>query len=223
MNATYAHRIRRSLRGCRFKLSLNLDLFEEGYCLDLFGFLIALPFMDRWVRTPRDMMEKWGVYYFERSIWFCWGDKHKSFYMPWSYEHIKCEVMRPDGSWVPYVASYETGPLRVVNDKGMTFGGKEPDGRWQETYPYHYVLKPRWEVQRVNATVYVERREWRQKWTRWCPFFARKSQSISVQFSEEVGEQSGSWKGGCVGCGYDMKPNETPLETLRRMERERVF
>lgn len=30
-------------------------------------------------------------------------------------------------------------------------------------------------------------------------------------------------KGGCTGCGYDIKPGETPLECLQRMERERKF
>ncbi len=34
---------------------------------------------------------------------------------------------------------------------------------------------------------------------------------------------AGSWKGGVLGCGYEMKPGETPKQTLRRMERERVF
>ena len=40
MNMTATYRIRRSLEGCHFKLSLGLCLFEGGYCLDLFGFLI---------------------------------------------------------------------------------------------------------------------------------------------------------------------------------------
>jgi len=47
--------------------------------------------------------------------------------------------------------------------------------------------------------------------------------TIAVEFNEEVGERTGSWKGGVLGCGYDMKPGETRLECLRRMERERRF
>lgn len=87
-----------------------------------------------------------------------------------------------------------------------------------ETHPYRYVLR-RGEVQERTATINVERR------TRTRPWVPRKlvSTYINVKFSDEVGERSGSWKGGCVGCGYDMKPGETPLETLRRMERERKF
>jgi hypothetical protein len=44
-----------------------------------------------------------------------------------------------------------------------------------------------------------------------------------VVFSAEVGERSGSWKGGCIGCGYDLLPDELPEECLRRMERDRKF
>jgi len=181
-------------------------LFEEEYCLDFFGFLIALPFLDRYRRSPHDMMESWGVYYYYRELWFCWGKHSKCLYMPWMLKHIKCEVLRPDGSWVPYIASYEEGD----------------DGRREESFPYTYKLKSG-EVQERTATVYVERREWRQRWLQWCPLFATRSQSIDVSFDGEVGERTGSWKGGTIGCGYEMLPGETAEQTLRRMERERKF
>lgn len=208
LSSSTVRRFKRGLEGCRPKLSLRLCLFQDGFLFDVFGFLVVLPFLDRYARMPHEIMESWGVYYFERSIWFCWGDRSKSFRMPWDMEHIKCEVQRPDGSWVPYVASYETD--------------KEPDGRWEETYPYHYRLESG-DVQERNATVYVERREWRQRWLKWCPWFVKRRQSIDVRFDDEVGEGTGSWKGGCIGCGYDMKPGEKPLDTLRRMESERKF
>ena len=201
-------RLKRSLEGCRFRLSFGLCLFEEGYSFDLFGFLIALPFLDRFAREPHEIMESWRVYYFERELWFCWGRHTKCVYMPWMLKHIKCEVMRPDGTWVPYVACYEHD--------------KEPDGRWQESYPYSYTLR-NGEVQNRIATVYVERREWRQKWIQWCPFFALKRKSIEVSFDDEVGERTGSWKGGTIGCGYEMLAGETAEQTLRRMEQERIF
>ena len=87
---------------------------------------------------------------------------------------------------------------------------------------YTYTLKSG-EVQKRKATYYVERMEWRWRWLKWSPWPKMVRDSISVDFSDEVGEGSGSWKGGCTGCGYDMKPGETGLQTLRRMEREREF
>lgn len=200
-------RVRRSLEGCSFKLSFGLDLFEEGFCLDLFGFLIALPFLDKWAYEPHEIMESWGIAYFERSVNLKWGRRYKSIYMPWMYNHVKCEVLRPDGTWVKEVPCYSSG---------------NPDGRQKLVFSYSYTLRSG-EVQHRNATVYIERREWRQKWLMWCPLFAKKQQSIDVSFDGEVGERTGSWKGGCIGCGYTMLPGETAETTLRRMERERVF
>ncbi len=215
--------LKRSLRGCHLAPSLKLCLFNDGYCVNLFGFLIPLLFLDRWVREPHEMMESWGVYYHDRAVVFCWGRKSKFVYMPWMYEQVRHEVQRPDGSWVPFVGSWEEGPLRVVNDRGATFGGKEPDGRAIETHPYHYTLRSG-EVQERMANVYVERREYRWRWF-WkkIPWPRRRYQSIQVEFDAEVGERTGSWKGGVVGTGHDMKPGETVLAALRRMERERVF
>lgn len=208
--ALYRNRIARSLRGCTLQPSLRLSLFEEGFCLNLFGFLIALPFLDRWAYHPREIVESWGVYYHERSVVWCWGDYCKFFNMPWDMVHLndRHQVLRADGTWAPFVGSWERD--------------KEPDGRKVETFDYRYTLKSG-EVQHRTAKVSVERREWRQKWLRWCPWFAKKAQYIEIEFSDEVGERTGSWKGGCIGCAYDMKPGETPEQTLRRMEAERKF
>lgn len=207
LSATYRRRLSRSLEGCKFKLSGGLDLFEEGFCLDFFGFLISLPFLDRWRYEPHEIMERWGIALYERSLYLCWGRHSKFLRFPWDWEHVKCEVRRPDGSWVPHVASYDN---------------KEPDGRWTETYDYTYTLRSG-EVQRRKATVYVERREWRWRAFTWLPWPALKRQSIDIAFDDEVGEGTGSWKGGTIGCGWDLLPGETPLESLRRMERERTF
>jgi hypothetical protein len=58
---------------------------------------------------------------------------------------------------------------------------------------------------------------------RWCPWKKMVHTSIDVKFDGEVGERTGSWKGGTIGCSYEMLPHETPENTLRRMESEREF
>jgi hypothetical protein len=78
-------------------------------------------------------------------------------------------------------------------------------------------------VQERFATVNVEEREWRPRWFKFTKLFAKVRRTIGVEFSDEVGERTGSWKGGTVGCGYDLLPKETPLACLRRMEKERKF
>lgn len=87
-----------------------------------------------------------------------------------------------------------------------------------ETHDYTYVLRSG-EVQRRKATIQEQTR----RWSRWWLPFRRVSRSIDIEFDGEVGERSGSWKGGCIGCSYEMQRGETPLMALRRMELERKF
>jgi hypothetical protein len=205
------YRIKRSLRGCRPRFAFGLDLFEEGYCLNFFGFLISLPFLDRWRWEPEEMMEAWGFYYdyHNASFVLCWRNKTKFIHMPWQYDHMndKHMVQLEDGRWEPYRPSWHKDG---------------EDNRFLQEFPYSYTLK-NGTVQNVTATVYVERREWRRKCLWYIPWFSMKRKSLDVHFSAEVGERSGSWKGGCIGCGTDMKKGETAEQALRRMERERVF
>lgn len=56
----------------------------------------------------------------------------------------------------------------------------------------------------------------------WLPF-KKLSRYIDIEFNDEVGERSGTWKGGVLGCSYDMKKGESALDTLRRMEVEQKF
>lgn len=208
--AIYHKRITRSLRGCSLQPSLGLSLFEEGYCLDLFGFLISLPFLDRFAYEPHEIMESWGVKYFDNSVHLNWGRHYRIFWMPWLRERVEEEVQRYDGSWAK---------------KTHQWNGDEPDKRGIRSYSYRYMLRSG-EVQRVNANVYVDRSRYVWRCLRKLPLFWPLwawEQYIEVEFSAEVGERAGSWKGGCIGCGYKMLPGETAEQTLRRMERERKF
>lgn len=87
-----------------------------------------------------------------------------------------------------------------------------------ETHAYRYNLRSG-EVQERTATIKPERRIWTRPW---LPY-KKERRYIDVEFSAEVGERSGSWKGGCTGCSYEMLPTDTPLTALRRMETERKF
>lgn len=87
-----------------------------------------------------------------------------------------------------------------------------------ESYPYAYVLRDG-TVQYRIAKIRVETRLWTRPWL--PSSLLRKS--IDVEFDGEVGERTGTWKGGTLGCSYEMKQDETPLGTLRRMEQERKF
>ena len=154
------------------------------------------------------MMESWGVCHYERSIHFNWGAKCKVIDLPWAWTFIAHEVRREDGSWVPYVGCWERD--------------KKPDRRETFTFDYSYTLKSG-EVQQRTATVYVNRWKHRRKWLKHLPLFTRVNQSIDFTFSAEVGERTGSWKGGCISSGETMLRGETAEQTFRRMERDRKF
>lgn len=185
-----------------WRWSLDLCKFEDHWALHLFCFWITL-----WKsRTePDDIMESWGVSYmpYERCLHLSWGASYRIAYMPWSYSHRLREVMLRDGRFVPERDLLEP----------------EPAETYRETFPYLYRLRSGMAQHRC-ATVTVERRTWTWRWCRWV---RRVQTCIDVRFSDEVGEQTGSWKGGVLGCGYEMRPGETPEACLRRMESERVF
>jgi hypothetical protein len=197
---------------------LSLSLYDDPphYTLNvhlpwLLSCYIKLPFLRRFAREPYEMMETWGVSYSspESILWLRWGRHYRMVTMPWRDRvHLAHDVLRADGSWVPFVGSWEHE--------------KQPDGRQTETLPYRYLLRSG-EVQHRRATIFVERREWRLRWLRWTRAFRDVRHYLEVSFSDEVGERSGSWKGGALGCSYELRPGETPVECLRRMESERRF
>ena len=86
----------------------------------------------------------------------------------------------------------------------------------KEAHDFTYHLRSG-EIQHRKATIQPWYREWRRKWLPW----KLPQHTIEIEFDSEVGERSGSWKGGVMGCGYDLRKGETPLQALRRMESER--
>lgn len=172
------------------------------------GFLgvnVELPFLPQRHDDVNDSPE-YGFQYFSKRLWWYWGRENWTFRMPWDWEHVRHEVMTHEG-WKKPSGEYS-----------------EPytDGRIVEEYPYTYTLH-NGTVQDRTATIYKEQREWRLHWFRWLPYPRMIRTSINVSFDQEVGEGTGSWKGGCVGCSYDMYRNETMRDCLERMERHREF
>lgn len=171
--------------------------------------------------------KQWGFYIYyhgflsETNLVICLGERNKYIHFPWNLEWYRTSYLKQTegvslelgiGEWEH---EYKRKPINSWEDKWKGV-------LWEKTYPYTYVLESG-EVQERQATVKVKEMEWRRKWLMWTPLFNQVIRSIDVEFDKEVGERTGSWKGGTVGCGYEMLPNETPLQTLRRMERERKF
>ena len=71
----------------------------------------------------------------------------------------------------------------------------------------------------------MEEREWRPKWLRWTKLFRTVRTTLNIEFKDEMGNQRGSWKGGVLGVGCEVTPEEKKnrdFETPLRRYEEKV-
>jgi hypothetical protein len=179
--------------------------------LGLVAFTIYLH-VPRWPNQRYDIEMGYGFSFCDTGLHLHWGRQTKVLWYPWSWDFYKrWELVEGDNYakgrtfWIELPRAIDHGNLAT-----------------KHTADYAYKLRSG-DAQKVTATYYVEHQEWRCRWLKWLPW-PRKSQTcISVAFSGEVGEGINTWKGGTLGCGYQMRPGESALECLRRMETERTF
>ena len=150
----------------------------------------------------------YGWYFSEDALVLEWQKHCKFIYYPWAWTFHK--------HWVLVKGWQKMVWVEVPN------GISSQDLASKDKSPYFYRLENGTTQARV-AEFYVDRREWRWRWLSWLPWPRLVRTSIDVTFNDEVGESTGSWKGGTIGCSYDILPGERPVQTLRRMQLERVF
>ena len=183
--------------------SNDADMGDRMLFLKLWRLTIVLPLGITEHPWPSMDGPQWSAYASrEFGLTFHWGLRRKSFDWPWCLHTLAYEHQLADGSWRD-VFDHSTKP-------------------YSEVYSYTYTLR-NGTVQNRTATVSKRRHILCRRafkmigWPKWT------KESIDVRFNDEVGERSGSWKGGTIGCGYDLHHGETMVECLRRMERERDF
>lgn len=195
-------------------LTLLLIPFLGFYSLFLIPFLffswgqlyINLPY-----NTKKEQCEypDYGIMFYSddgeipNHIWVRKGFKGSTINFPWAKSFWKREVLLKTG--------WQQGDGFWDSDK---WGDKVK----KETHIYTYTLKSG-EKQERTAEIYEEKRYWRS----WFKLLVDCRHYIEITFNDEVGERSGSWKGGCIGTSYQIKKGETALECLKRMERDRKF
>lgn len=191
----------------KFGLEMTLNrgfYFSQRYSINVSfiwgAFHIKLP-----IKTKIEPSCGWLSYGFhicENTLVFRWGDIYKSWGIPFvSYVFDGHTVIDQDGEWIDGSNSWDNDLIK------------------RDRFDYVYTLCSG-EVQKRIATCHVSRRQWHRKW---APLFKLVRKEIEVEFSGEVGERSGGWKGGTIGCGYEMLDGEGVEQCLRRMESERKF
>ena len=222
--------------GCRdVKFRLGLPFLFTLYLT--FEDILPKSIQEPWKKGPRQAGINWNPYgqylkinlggkSHESSSKDKWWEKGFTFHAPWDNWHLSTEILDQDGTsvWIERSRNYWQrvfGLAEHLQRNGMDSIREQiaAGDAHSKTYPYRYVLKNGTE-QNVEAKCHIERRTWCR---RWFPFWKRSVTSLSVNSSSEVGEGSGSYKGGCVGCGIDMLPGETMEAALRRMEATRKF
>ena len=218
-----------------FRLTFCECGYEEGYAhlnIALLGWynMIQLPFIKSKRFPDGDCDEpEWGIAIHDATLWIYkggngnmkGGSKWWTWNLPWfTHDHVRHEIE---------ILDPETHQPRMINYKeleNMTDSktGKRIYYRDNELINRHYAdYTDKYDGTVVTAEFYVEEREWRRKWFHWTKLGNIVKRYIEINFSDEVGSRKGSWKGGTVGCSYDLLPGETPEECLKRMERERSF
>ena len=170
---------------------------------------------------PREFGEfgpNYGFSVFGRAIHLNWGNACKILHFPWDWQWVRTSYLLSDGTWFHERKGDRKGRAYEQYQEVRTLR----DARaWREVHPYRYVLRSG-TIQERTATIEVSEAEHRWRWFTWLPF-GRVSKGIDIKFNDEIGERSGSWKGGTLGCSYSMQRGESPIACLRRMEAERKF
>ena len=139
--------------------------------------------------------------------------KNKVFFLPWlNWRFVRQSWYGPTGQHIETL--WETTSREVKR------------AQWDWRYEFEKTLVKTvfviedFDGKRIECATHIEEREWRfgTGAFAWLSVFRRAKiqRSLSLAFSEEVGPEKGSWKGGTMGTGIDMLPGELHEAAFRR-------
>ena len=141
-------------------------------------------------------------------------------FLPWTqWRHIRRSLYDLDGKHFWSEIDAET---RAVNKLGSKVAGErwEIVRGWEDMCPKTKFRFEDFDGEQLVATTHIEEREWRfgTGWFKWLSLFRRPKvrRSLCISFSGETGREKGSWKGGTIGTGIDMRPGELHEAAFRR-------
>ena len=216
----------------KFELCYNVCGYEKGngeIHISMFGWhnVFKMPWKSK--RFPHGDCDapQYGIMVHNDTFWFHYGGKGNmnggSRYKSWDFPfftwiHIRHEVV------CDFSDDDNEEDLRLVPEK-ILCGKKSyiPLAENNLVKKYHYDYVDKFDTSVCPCVYWVEEREWRPKWMTWTGMFKKVRRYIEIEFSKEVGPGKDSWKGGVVGCSFDLLPGETPEDCIRRMEATRKF
>lgn len=132
-------------------------------------------------------------------------------HLPWTqWRHVRFTLYDLDG--------HEFWTQRAADIVGMERFAEQRE--FEALVPKAVFEFDDYDGKRIQATTHVEESEMRRgvKWCRWVSLFTkpRIRRSLRIKFSEEVGPEKGSWKGGTTGHGIDMLEHEDAEAAFKR-------
>lgn len=211
-----------------FDLSYETCGYESPYgelhiALFFFCCIITMPFKSKVCPYGDCDAPKYGIAIHNNTFWIYrggngnlhGGNKWWTWDLPFVTNiHIRHEVEIKD----------KDGSIKMVPSKIL--GSKKPYVHYSDNESinrYHYTYTDKYDGTKVESVFWVEEREWRKKWLTWTRLGRIVQRYIEIEFKQEVGSEKEDWKGGVVGCSYDLLPNESPIDCIKRMEIERKF
>lgn len=141
-------------------------------------------------------------------------DRTKGYFLPWkSWRHVRRSFYGLKGE---HIATLPDTGKGYIGDPGR-FDRESAIADATPTVSFEF---DDFDGERITATTRIEEREWRlgKGKFKWLSMFRRPKivRSLDIQFSAETGRRKGSWKGGTIGHGIDMKPGELHEAAFRR-------
>lgn len=141
-------------------------------------------------------------------------DRSWGYFLPWTqWRHVRHSFYGVDGEHVA-----------TLPDIGKPYLGNlqwwETERKIADATPTVSFEFDDFDGERITAVTRIEEREWRfgTGWFKWLSLFRapKISRSLDIRFSAEVGKRKGSWKGGTLGHGIEMKSGELHEAAFRR-------
>lgn len=189
----------------RFGFNLNLVYYESyniNICFIFGNMFFKLPYKNK----SYNKFLEWGIKYYDRSIHVNFGKYWKIIELPWFWTHYSTTYYDINGKDCTNLVEDEYNSIIRCNLLKAPF--------------YNFKNTTSWgELQVANLTrYYCERLEWRWKIFKFLPFPRLVKNQLWIEFNKGMGDSVAKWTGGTTGMSFIMLKNETPLQSIQRLE-----
>lgn len=199
--------------------------YEVSFALGWGKFMIRLPFKTK-LKEGCDA-PKYGFAVHNNTFWIYIGGEYDESmgqctgndqWITWDLPFFSWEF---DGHWI---REKRQSGVFIQSGDWIKIGKMDAysfrkDMAYTETHEFVYTLKNGM-VQWRTATCTIEKRKWYRKW---FPWLKKTSHVIDIEFNDEVGNRSGTWKGGIMGMTHELHDGETIKSSLKRLEQDKTL